>query len=157
MGCKAVVGVATVAVLAACAKPTPDLQLRSETVDTVVAASSGTLCERMAADYDMIRQEPEGGPLDVDWGPEYRASFAKHVLRAGGVNFVLGVEDGSGEQRCGDSSSGVVCVVTGPAVLRVQTVAGDAQYQVADGERVRVASTRARLSCRQGRSEAEAT
>lgn len=154
-GAWVVAGAAAVAATA-CAKPTPDRQVRFETAQTVVSPASGSLCERMAADYDMIRRAPQGDPLDADWGPEYRASFAKHALRARGVNFVLGVEDGTGEQRCGDSSAGVVCVVTGPAVLRVQTVVGDAQYRVAAGEQVRVASTGARLSCRHGRASSAA-
>lgn len=127
------------AMSAACATATPDEQIRLETDDSQVAQS---LCARMASDFDMALRDDEEGPF-------YQAHFASRALDAGGaVTFTLGVDDGTGAQNCVNSAGGTVCAVSGPAEVRVQTLAGVAQYQVRAGERARVSTLRATLRCR---------
>lgn len=140
-----ILGVGALALLAsACVEATPDFVLRDETV----APTQGSLCTRMAHDFDMVLVEG----TDIR-GHLYRVSHADRMISARGVSWGFRLVDENPEETCVTEPNGVTCDIAGPAEFRVQSNAGRATYKVLSGDRARVASEGAIMTCRELREE----
>jgi len=136
VGCAALLGLAA----AGCVQATPELELRME----IAAPAGATLCARMAEDFDMVLVE--GTPLR---GHLYRVSHADRMISARGVSWGFRLIDDNPAETCAATTGGMTCDITGPAEFRVQSNAGRATYLMLSGERARVASEGAIMTCRE--------
>jgi len=139
VGCAALVSLFA----AGCVQATPDLVLRTETAAPVDAS----LCARMADDFEMVLVE--GTPLR---GHLYRVSHADRAISARGVTWGFRLIDDDPAETCAATTKGMTCDISGPAEFRVQSIAGRATYMLLSGERARVASEGAIMTCRDRKS-----
>ncbi len=126
-------------IAAACVQATPEKVLRQEAVP-----GSRHLCERMAEDFDMVLAEG-----DVRSGRLFRVSHADRLLSAGGVSWGFLLRDEDPVETCATTAKGTTCEIRGPAEFEVRSNAGRASYQVIAGNRARVASEGAMLTCKE--------
>lgn len=131
---------APVVALAGCTKATPELVLRAETE----TPPYGTLCERMAEDFDMVL----AGGSELR-GRLFRVSHATRMISARGEAWGFTLIDENPEETCIETDDDVICAVRGPAEFRVQSSAGRATYRVKAGERAQVASEGAVMTCQE--------
>jgi hypothetical protein len=133
-----VLGLFAVLALAGCVKATQDLVLRAENG----APGAGTLCERMAEDYDMV----VAGGSELR-GRLYRVSHARRMFSADWQAASFRLTDQNPAETCVQTNDTVICSIEGPAEFQVQSAAGRAVYLVAPGERAQVTSEGAVMTC----------